>query len=59
MKSVGLSVLFTLFTFNLGQEYVYKCLGVDVLENAFNGYNACIFAYGQTGAVVSSLSRYT
>ena len=24
-------------------------MGIDVLENAFNGYNACIFAYGQTG----------
>lgn len=32
------------------QEYVFKCLGTDVLENAFNGYNACIFAYGQTGS---------
>jgi len=21
-----------------------------VLENAFNGYNACLFAYGQTGS---------
>ncbi|XP_065651766.1 kinesin-like protein KIF13A isoform X6 [Hydra vulgaris] len=33
-----------------GQEYVFECLGTDVLENAFNGYNACIFAYGQTGS---------
>ena len=33
-----------------GQEKVYKYLGSDVLENAFEGYNACIFAYGQTGA---------
>ena len=32
------------------QDYVYECLGVDVLDNAFNGYNACIFAYGQTGS---------
>lgn len=23
---------------------------MDVVENAFNGYNACIFAYGQTGS---------
>ncbi|XP_061572677.1 kinesin-like protein KIF13A isoform X3 [Cololabis saira] len=33
-----------------GQEVVYKCLGEGILENAFQGYNACIFAYGQTGS---------
>ncbi|XP_035277114.1 kinesin-like protein KIF13A isoform X6 [Anguilla anguilla] len=33
-----------------GQEVVFKCLGVGILENAFQGYNACIFAYGQTGS---------
>lgn len=32
-----------------GQEFVFDQLGADVLENAFSGYNACIFAYGQTG----------
>ena len=32
------------------QVYVYECLGKDILENAFEGYNACIFAYGQTGS---------
>lgn len=32
-----------------GQEVVFKCLGEGILENAFQGYNACIFAYGQTG----------
>ena len=35
------------------QEKVYKCLGTDVLTNAFKGYNACLFAYGQTGESVS------
>jgi len=25
-------------------------MGVDVLDNAFSGYNACLFAYGQTGS---------
>ena len=29
---------------------VFGDLGVDVLNSAFDGYNACIFAYGQTGA---------
>ncbi|XP_077537872.1 kinesin heavy chain 73 isoform X2 [Haemaphysalis longicornis] len=32
------------------QEKVYNCLGTDILDNAFQGYNACIFAYGQTGS---------
>ncbi|XP_019632740.1 PREDICTED: kinesin-like protein KIF13A isoform X8 [Branchiostoma belcheri] len=32
------------------QETVFKCVGADILENAFQGYNACIFAYGQTGS---------
>ncbi|GAB6029696.1 Kinesin protein 1B [Chamberlinius hualienensis] len=33
-----------------GQDKVYNNLGVDLLDNAFQGYNACIFAYGQTGS---------
>ena len=35
--------------FYAAQSYVYDCLGDDVINNAFHGYNACIFAYGQTG----------
>ena len=34
------------------QEHVFKCLGVELLDNAFDGYNACIFAYGQTGRII-------
>lgn len=41
-------VFYFLFWF-LGQEVVFKCLGEGILEKAFQGYNACIFAYGQTG----------
>ncbi|XP_060610644.2 kinesin-like protein KIF13B isoform X2 [Anolis sagrei] len=33
-----------------GQDIVFKCLGENILQNAFEGYNACIFAYGQTGS---------
>ncbi|XP_022621374.1 kinesin-like protein KIF13A [Seriola dumerili] len=34
-----------------GQEVVFKCLGEGILENAFQGYNACIFAImRQTGS---------
>ena len=29
---------------------VYKDLGVDVVNNAYEGYNVCVFAYGQTGS---------
>ncbi|CAF0753828.1 unnamed protein product [Didymodactylos carnosus] len=32
------------------QLQVYKDLGIEMLEHAFEGYNVCIFAYGQTGA---------
>jgi hypothetical protein len=38
------------------QEVVFDCLGRDILDNAFQGYNACIFAYGQTGEWFSRLS---
>uniref|UniRef100_A0A3B3QHF6 Kinesin family member 13B n=1 Tax=Paramormyrops kingsleyae TaxID=1676925 RepID=A0A3B3QHF6_9TELE len=33
-----------------GQDAVFQCLGESLLNNAFQGYNACIFAYGQTGS---------
>ena len=42
-------LMISVWCYILGQEKVYKCLGADVLENSFEGYNACIFAYGQTG----------
>ncbi|XP_051939893.1 kinesin-like protein KIF16B isoform X2 [Hippocampus zosterae] len=32
------------------QEKVFLDLGRDVLEAAFEGYNACVLAYGQTGS---------
>ncbi|XP_003398365.1 kinesin-like protein KIF13B isoform X12 [Bombus affinis] len=32
------------------QDVVFDALGRDILDNAFQGYNACIFAYGQTGS---------
>ena len=32
------------------QEQVYRDLGIEMLQHAFEGYNVCIFAYGQTGA---------
>jgi hypothetical protein len=31
------------------QKKVFNDLGVSVLENAWNGYNVSLFAYGQTG----------
>ena len=32
------------------QLQVYKDIGEEMLLHAFEGYNVCIFAYGQTGA---------
>ncbi|XP_034036577.1 LOW QUALITY PROTEIN: kinesin-like protein KIF1A [Thalassophryne amazonica] len=32
------------------QMKVYKDIGEEMLVHAFEGYNVCIFAYGQTGA---------
>jgi len=32
------------------QQHVYNALGKQVLDNAWDGYNCCLFAYGQTGA---------
>lgn len=32
------------------QIQVYKDIGEEMLLHAFEGYNVCIFAYGQTGA---------
>ncbi|KAL9055842.1 MAG: hypothetical protein Q9162_003268 [Coniocarpon cinnabarinum] len=33
-----------------GQDNVFTDLGKPLLDNAFGGYNNCIFAYGQTGS---------
>ncbi|XP_039212313.1 kinesin-like protein KIF1A isoform X9 [Crotalus tigris] len=32
------------------QKQVYLDIGEEMLQHAFEGYNVCIFAYGQTGA---------
>lgn len=32
------------------QKKVYQDIGEEMLLHAFEGYNVCIFAYGQTGA---------
>lgn len=31
------------------QETVFRCMGIPLLNRAFEGYNCCLFAYGQTG----------
>ncbi len=33
-----------------GQDNLHEDLGKPLLDNAFKGYNNCIFAYGQTGS---------
>lgn len=32
------------------QSMVYRDIGEEMLQHSFDGYNVCIFAYGQTGA---------
>ncbi|XP_037039908.1 kinesin-like protein unc-104 isoform X6 [Bradysia coprophila] len=32
------------------QGMVYRDIGEEMLQHSFDGYNVCIFAYGQTGA---------
>ncbi len=39
------------------QKTVFDDLGVLVLENAWQGYNVSLFAYGQTGSILS-FSRF-
>ena len=31
----------------VGQEKLYKLMGQPLLNSAFEGYNTCLFAYGQ------------
>ena len=33
-----------------GQKAVYDRIGKQMLDNVFEGYNACLLAYGQTGS---------
>jgi len=32
------------------QEDIFNSIGIPFLNNAFDGYNSCIFTYGQTGS---------
>ncbi|CAK5020647.1 unnamed protein product [Meloidogyne enterolobii] len=32
------------------QEHLFETIGIDVVNNAFCGFNTCVFAYGQTGS---------
>ncbi|KAH9425004.1 hypothetical protein DERP_009229 [Dermatophagoides pteronyssinus] len=34
----------------IDQWKVYQDIGIEMLKHSFEGYNVCIFAYGQTGA---------
>ena len=40
------------------QAALYADLGRSVLDHAFAGYNACVFAYGQTGRCAAADSPY-
>ncbi|PWN46193.1 putative kinesin-3 motor protein [Ceraceosorus guamensis] len=35
---------------NTEQQELFEYVGLDVLKQAFDGFNTCVFAYGQTGS---------
>ncbi len=35
---------------NVDQQYLYEVVGAKLLENYWEGYDVCLFAYGQSGA---------
>ncbi|OUC42478.1 hypothetical protein D917_02905 [Trichinella nativa] len=37
----------------ISQEDVFNDIGHDLLDDVFMGYNACIFAYGQTALITA------
>ncbi len=39
------------------QESIYECTTKELIDNALQGINGCIMAYGQTGAGKFCLSR--
>jgi chromosomal replication initiation ATPase DnaA len=39
-----------LLTENATQEDVFKSCAIPIIDEVIEGYNGCIFAYGQTGA---------
>ena len=36
-------------TGHANQEQVFQDIGIRIVDNAFQGYNTSLFAYGQTG----------
>jgi hypothetical protein len=38
-----------IYNMDTTQEEIFNTLGKNIIDNAFKGYNNCIFAYGQTG----------
>lgn len=37
---------------NVSQEMMFKVAGVPMVENCMEGYNSCMFAYGQVSYIV-------
>lgn len=55
LKSTDISKKFDLFKFTKvfdqesNQNDIFETIGEQVVRDVYNGYNSCIFAYGQTG----------
>ena len=37
---------------------MYNDMGKDMIHHAFDGYNVCLFAYGQTGTLKQERERW-
>ena len=44
-----------IFDENASQEEVFNACSVKIIEDVIDGFNGCIFAYGQTGYLVSNI----
>ena len=39
----------------IDQEHLYKLMAEPLVTSAFEGYNTCLFAYGQVQCMISSI----
>ena len=42
----------------VGQEKLYELMGRPLLNSAFEGYNTCLFAYGQVLYMITYQTKY-
>ena len=47
---IATEYFFRLYDYRHNQEDVFSTCTIPIIEDVLEGYNGCIFAYGQTGA---------